>query len=254
MVAQILAAVVLVEPGEEDVVGVVCYAGVGDDGVGAGGGAQRVVDLDVLDVGLNEAAEEGDVLRAVPFVVAVEVVEGEDSVAAGLEVADGELAVLVGAGDALEGHLGEGGVGEGLGVYADGHALGGLERAAFEDDAAQAQRVDLRAGGEVEGEAVEDVALVEVLDGVGEVDCVCGVGQEGVAQLDGDALAERAHHGGLFLRGRDNHLVEGVFELNVLVEPHVEAVAGEVEGSGDGRGAHVDGRRLVAGTALGTAH
>ena len=110
-----------------------------------------------------------------PVVVAV--VESEDAVGAGLESADCELSELVGFRHALERKGGYGCVGE-VAVDAHYHPLRRFESACLEHHAGDAERVDYIAGGEVHGETVEDVSLVEVADGVGKVDGVGGVGYE----------------------------------------------------------------------------
>ena len=81
----------------------------------AGGRVEGIGNLNALHRGGDEAIVEGDVLGAVPMIVAVDVVEGENSVLSVGQIADSELSELICAGDSVEGQCCEGGVGESLG-------------------------------------------------------------------------------------------------------------------------------------------
>ncbi len=189
------------------------------------------------------------------MVVAVDVVDGVDAVGAGGEAAHGELAELVGARHALEGEGADGGIGHGVGaVDAYEHALGGLEVLGGEHHAGDAQRIDGGACGEVDGEAVEHVAFVEVFDGVAEVDGVCGGGDECVAQFDAEAASVGADAWRRALHGRHDDFVERVVELYVFVEQNREACGLHAGGSWSGACGDKDGGLGVARAALGAPY
>ena len=120
--------------------------------------------------------------------------------------------------------------------------------------AREAEGVDGVAGGEVDRETVEHVALVEVLDGIGKVDGVGGVGQECVAQLYCHSLGVGCDSRGCALGGRYHNLVHGIVERDVFIKIHGDLVVGDAELSERGIGADIYGRRLVARTAFRTAH
>ncbi len=139
-------------------------------------------------------------------------------------------------------------------MHAHQHALCRFEIIGTEYHAADAQGVDCRAGREVDGEAVEDVAFVKVFDGVGKVYGVCGAVAEGIAEFNGQTSSVGAHRGWLAHGRADYNLVEGVVNLDILVEVHYQTLAVEVK-LPCGRIRRQRHRRFhIAGTAFGPAH
>ena len=202
--------------------------------------------------GHNHLVEEGKVLGARHAVIAVDIVQREDVVTPGLEVAQGELSLVIGAADTVKGQLGESRIVE-IAVKAHDDVLHGLQVACTQRDAAHGQRVDGVAGGEGESVAFQRIAFVEILDGVGEVDAIGGVGNQRVAKFHSHLFPLSPHHGHLTLNGRDNHFFLLVFQGDVLVEGDFHFVALDTQGALLGRGLDNTGWGIVHRAALGRA-
>lgn len=178
--------------------------------------------------GHDDLVQEGDVLGARHAVVTVHVAQGKHVVTAGLEVADRELAAVVGAAHALQRNMGERGVVQ-IAVQADDDMLHGLQVVGPQHDARDRQRVDHVACREGKRVAVHLVALVVVLDGIGEVDDIGCVLLQRLAELDGDLLAHRADHGHGLGRWRHDDLLLLVLEVDDFVKGDLHLLPLEVE-------------------------
>ena len=194
--------------------------------------------------------QEGDVLGARHAVVAVHVIQGKHVVTARLEVAQGELAAVVGAAHALQRQVGERGVVQ-VAVQADDDVLHRLQVIGPEHDTRYGKGVNLIACRECEGIAVQLVALVVVLDGVREVDDIGRVLLEGVAEFHRYLLAHSAdERHGAWGRGDDDLLLL-VLEVDDFVKGDFHLVALEIECTGGWRGLDDLWWCVVTRTALG---
>ena len=131
-------------------------------------------------------------------IVLIGILQGVDAVTARCHAAYGEVAPAVGAPHALERQGGEGRVGQ-VGMQSHEDALHRFEVGGVEHGSCHGHGVEAVAGGEREGEALQGVAFVVVLYGVGKVDGVGGGGLQRVLQCDDDALAVVLHLGLLAL-------------------------------------------------------
>ena len=251
---EIKRRVVLVEHAEQQVVGQVLGVVAGKHRVDAAvEGEHRVLRGEAGHTRHHNAVDEGIVLVAAHHVVVVEVVECKHVVAPRLEVANGELALVVGAAYALKGHSGEGRVGQ-VALQAHYHTLHGLEVAGPQHDARHLQRVDAVARREGKAVVLEAVSLVIVADGITEVDGIGGVGQQRVVKVHGHSLAQALDGGLIFLGWRHHHLLLLVVEGYHLVEVDFHLVALEIDGTGFGIALGHCRRRVVARATLGRAN
>ena len=143
--------------------------------------------------GLDDFVEEGDILGACHAVVTIHVVDGEHVVTAGLEVADGELAAVIGTAHAFQRDVGKGCVVK-VAVKPHDDVLHRLQVIGTQHDTRYCQGVDDVSCREGKRVSVQLVALVVVLDGVREVDDIGRVLFQRITELDGHFLADGADH------------------------------------------------------------
>ena len=163
---------------------------------------------------------------------------------------EGEVAGFVAAGGeagrAVEGcRVGSGGV---VGHHGDSF-FPCFAAASVDYAAAHHKGVYGGTGGEDIFETWQEVAFIEVGNGLLELEEVCGIGQEGVVQFHEHAFAFGGVFGLVFQGGRDQDVVGCVLEHDVFVELDVELVAVEVEAAVDGACTEGYGRGLVLGSA-----
>ena len=214
---------------------------------------KRVGHLDRLYARRECHAGESNGFGAVPVPVAVTVVDGENLICAGLEAADGKLPKLVGLGHAFERQGADGRIGE-VAVDADHHSLSRLEILGLKHHAGNAEGIDCGAGGKIHGESVEDIALVEVADGVGEINGVGSAVAQRVAQFESNPAAVGAGNRLLHLGRRYHELVLNILKLYVLVEEDINAVTVYTGRAWRGGRAHELGGSLVARATFGPAY
>ena len=248
----------LLEGAQHHVVGHEVRVAPGDDGVyGERVYPECVLPHGGLHGGDDERVAEGQLLGALrEVVVLVAVHQPVDAVFARRHATYGELPPAVGAPHAVEGQRGEGRVLQ-VGVQAHLYALHRLQVGGVEHRAAHHHRVYLRPGGEGEGKAIEGIALVVVLNSVGEVYGVRRVGLQRVFQCHLHPLAHGLNLGLLNLRRRDDHLLVGSLQHDVFVKFYADALAllvVVVQRARRRSALHKPGGRLVVRPALNATH
>lgn len=184
-------------------------------------------------------------------VTLVQIVEGEDFVFLVGEVAETEMAFVVGLGGVgrMRGHDR---VVERL-IEEDKDFLVGFAGEGVGYRAAKGKTVEAGAGGEDVAEIAEQVALVVVGNGVAELEKVGGVGLQRVLDDDLYLLSRGGDLRELFHRRGDNYLIVSVFQNHILVCLQREAIGGEVGGAVFGRYPCDDGRGAVGLATRGVA-
>ena len=163
-----------------------------------------------------------------------------------------EFSAAVGAADVFERCGGECRVFK-VGVQAYEDSFYRFEVGGVEHFARHFHGVDVFSCREYERIAFHRVAFVVVFDSVGEVDCVCRVCPQRVAQFD-KYLASRGAYFGLFeLWGRDYHFFGSVVEAYVFVEHERDALLDVVYRVFGRCGAYYYRRGFVVGAAVGTS-
>ena len=204
-----------------------------------------------LDRWLDNLVIEGVVLGAGHVVVTIHVIECKHPIASWFEPHECELTPTIGARDAFHGQPGECRVIETLTIGSHQHMLHRLEVSCPQHDARDAHRVNLVARREREGISVQLVALVVVLDTVGEVDGIGSVGQHVVTKIDNNPLAQRLDDGLILLHRRHRDFLHLILDVDYLIKVDFHPISLDVEFSLLGRGLDHPWRCVVTGPTLG---